>query len=315
MNPFNLISLLRELQTDIRNLTAEMKKLRLELQRQRAEPGATKPRTATRTASRTVSRATPAARPRPRPRRRPVPESSVPVSGAAQKAADYLHQQGFVIRKYQELEAGTTEERILSKFLGDRHESSVESLYSLLRDVEVSTPFSLDLSEATPREIADSVQLCQFLSNIKYLDDYMYARGKRLLTGSLTAAGDQYIRGQWLEQYIRRQLVSGFGRAQMGYSLLMNPNLTFQDGQECELDLFAVERDMPLWIECTTARDPRERLAKMRALRRKLEIPAGRALLVVAGMSSRRIQDLSRNTRVTIANVSDFPDILDRNLE
>ncbi len=311
MNPLKLISILQELQTDIRNLTAEMKKLRLELQRQRSEPSETRPPSARR-ATTSVSTGI---RTRPRTRRRPIPESSIPVSKAAQKAADYLHQQGFVIRKYEEQEAGTLEERILSKFLGDRHANSVEALYALLRDVEVDAPFQLDLAEATPREIADSVQLCQFLNNIAYLDNYAYARGQRLLTGALTAAGDRYIRGQWLEQYIRRQLVSGFGRAQMGYSLLMNPNLTFQDGQECELDLFAVERDRPLWIECTTAKDPRERLHKMRALRRKLEIPEGRALLVVAGMSHRRIQDLSRNTRVMIANVSDFPTLLDRNLE
>ncbi len=311
MNPLKLVTLLQDLQTDIRNLTAEVKKLRLELQQQRSTRSEPRSQPERRVASSSPARN----RTRTRSRRRPIPESSIPVSGAAQKAAEYLHQQGFVIRKYQELEAGTAEERILSKFLGDRHETSVVSLYTLLRDIETDVPFQLDLSEATPREIADSAQLCQFLSNINYLDNYTYARGKRLLTGSLTAKGDQYIRGRWLEQYIRRQLVSGFGRAQLGYSLLMNPNLTFQDGQECELDLFAVERETPLWIECTTAKDPRERLHKMRVLRRKLEVPAGRALLVVAGMSTRRINDLSRNTRVTIANVSNFPEILGNHLE
>ena len=308
MNLFKLIPTLKEIQADIRALTEEIRKLRLELRRlaqsdRRAPakaPAATRPRSAARPKAINVPS---------------IEARSVSVARTAQKAASYLHQKGFVIGRYHEHDADSAEERTLSKFLGDRHEKTLAPLYSLLRDVEVNEHFRLDLADSTPQEIGDSVQLCQLLSQVQYLHNFDYVRSERQLTGSLTRDGDAYIRGRWLEQYIRRQLVSGFGRAQMGYSLLMNPQLSFVDGQKYELDLFVLERDAPIWIECTTAKNPRERLNKMPRLRAKLDIPQQRTLLIVTGMSEQRIRGFSRGTDFRIVNVSDFPAILHRNLE
>lgn len=303
----NFVSVLRELVSAIHELTAEIKRLRVELRQRERETGRA-PAVAPRAAQ-------PRSRSRPASRPTALTPRSIPVSKPVQKAATYLNKQGFTLRRYHDQEKDSADERNLSKFLGDRHDASLAPLYSLLRDVDIDVAFELDLSESSQREIGDSVQLCQFLSSVNYLSDYNYARNARVLTGALTKDGDAYIRGRWLEQYIRRQLVSGFGRAQMGYSLIMNPYLLFRDGQECELDLFLVERDKPMWIECTTAKDPRERLHKMGALRKRLSIPTERTLLVVTGMSNRRIRDLSRNAPLTITNVNDFPSYLSDSLE
>ncbi len=239
---------------------------------------------------------------------------SVNVARTGQKAAAYLHQQGFVIERYHEQNEESSEERSLSKFLGDRHDTTLAPLYARLRELEIDQDFTMQLSDRSPEEISDSVQLCQKLSDVHYLYDHGYRRGAQLLQGTLTKDGEEYIRGRWLEQYIRRQLVSGFGRAHLGYSLLMNPQLAFVDGQKYELDLFVLERDTPIWLECTTAKNPKERLSRMGSLMTKLDMPAERTWLIIAGMPNQKIRDLARRVKFPIVNATDFPDTLDQSL-
>ena len=225
-----------------------------------------------------------------------------------------LHKHGFVIERYHEQNEDSSEERSLSKFLGDRHDTTLALLYNQLRDLDVNQEFTMELADSSPEEISDSVQLCQKLSDVHYLHDYQYRRGAQLLQGTLNREGEEYIRGRWLEQYIRRQLVSGFGRAHLGYSLLMNPQLAFVDGQKYELDLFVMERDSPIWLECTTAKNPKERLSRMGTLRTKLKIPADRTLLIIAGMSNERIRGLSRGVKFPIVSAPEFPERLSKSL-
>ena len=305
---FGILPALQELQNDVRALTREVKRLRAELQDSQEES----PKPAEKPSSKKKKRTAPL-------RRRIIDVSSmesqsVKVTRTSQKAASYLHNHGFVIKRYHEQNEDSSEERSLSKFLGDRHDSTLAPLYSQLRELDVSQNFTMELSESTPEEISDSVQLCQKLSDVQYLRDHNYRRGAQLLQGTLTREGEEYIRGRWLEQYIRRQLVSGFGRAHRGYSLIMNPQLAYVDGQKYELDLFVLERDAPFWLECTTAKNPRERLSRMGSLRTKLEIPSDRTLLIIAGMSNQKMRSLSRGVKFPIVNVTDFPDRLSKRL-
>lgn len=306
---FGILPALQELQNDVRALTREVKRLRAELRQSQDES----PKAAKKPTSMKAKRATTA-------RRRIIDVSSmesqsVKVTRTSQKAASYLYSHGFMIKKYHEQNEDTSEERSLSKFLGDRHDSTLAPLYSQLRELDVNQSFTMELSESAPEEISDSVQLCQKLSDVHYLHDHRYRRGAQLLEGTLTREGEEYIRGRWLEQYIRRQLVSGFGRAHRGYSLLMNPQLAFIDGQKYELDLFVLERDAPIWLECTTAKNPRERLSRMGSLRTKLEIPAERTLLIIAGLSNQRIRSLSRGVKFPVVDVTEFPARLSKSLE
>ncbi len=304
---FGILPILQELQQDVRALTREIQRLRTELRE--SENGSHKA---------TAKPASPSGK-RPTPRRRPIDvrameAQSVNVTRTSQKAAAYLHRRGFVIERYHEQNEESSEERSLSKFLGDRHNTTLAPLYGRLRELEVNQSFTMELADSTPEEISDSVQLCQKLSDVHYLHDHRYRRGAQLLQGTLTKDGEEYIRGRWLEQYIRRQLVSGFGRAHLGYSLLMNPQLAFVDGQKYELDLFVLERDTPIWLECTTAKNPRERLSRMGSLMSKLDIPVDRTLLIIAGMSDQRIRSLARGVKFPIVNATDFPDRLSQSL-
>jgi len=305
---FGIVPALQELQKDVRALTREIQRLRSELRE--SENGSRKP--AARSGAQPGKRT-------PSPRRRPIDVrsmemQSVNVTRTSQKAASYLHQHGFVVERYHEQNTESAEERSLSKFLGDRHSATLAPLYALLRELEVNQNFTMQLSDSSSEEISDSVQLCQKLSDVRYLRNHRYRRNAQLLQGTLTKEGEEYIRGRWLEQYIRRQLVSGFGRAHLGYSLLMNPQLAFVDGQKYELDLFVLERDTPIWLECTTAKNPRERLSRMGSLMTKLDIPADRTLLIIAGMSDQRIRNLARGVKFPIVNATDFPDRLSQSL-
>ena len=305
---FGILPALQELQKDVRELTREVKRLRTELRELESES----PETA-------AKPQTKPAKPPARPRRRPIDVhsmelQSVNVARTGQKAASYLHNHGFVIERYHEQNEDSSEERSLSKFLGDRHDTTLAPLYNQLRDLEVNQEFTMELADSSPEEISDSVQLCQKLSDVHYLHDYSYRRGAQLLQGTLKREGEEYIRGRWLEQYIRRQLVSGFGRAHLGYSLLMNPQLAFVDGQKYELDLFVLERDSPIWLECTTAKNPKERLSRMRTLRTKLDIPADRTLLIIAGMSNEKIRSLSRGAKFPIVSATNFSEKLGKSL-
>lgn len=306
---FRIIDVLQELQQDVRTLTREIRALRREM---KGSPETAAPKTAART---TAAKGRPASAPRRRVIDvRAMESQSINVTRTSQKAASYLHSRGFVIERFHDYNEDSSEERSLSKFLGDRHDSSLAPLYSLLRELDVDEDFRMELAEHSSEVISDSVQLCQKLNDVRYLHDYRYMRGPQELRGALTREGEEYIRGRWLEQYLRRQLVSGFGRAHLGYSLLMNPQLAFVDGQKYELDLFVLEREKPIWLECTTAKNPRERLSRMNSLRAKLDIPPDRTLLVMTGLSGQRKRALTRGVKFKVVDVTEFPDRLHASL-
>ena len=264
----------------------------------RAAKGASKAQAgATRTRARTGQR---------RSRKAPVP---VAVTGVSKPAADYLTDRGYVIEAYQD----TIDEQVTEtcRFLGRRHSTSLAPLFNQLSRSKAEEPLVVDLGDRTAKEYSHSVNLCQMLKRTKYLDKFEQHDETQRLRVTLTKDGVRFLKGYWLEQFVGSRLDEFLHDSNARYSILMNAKIA-NEGNKHELDLFVLEEDEPLWIECTTAKNTLDRRKKMHQIRRRLNVVPERTILVASAASDSQVRNIAKTSPFQFTNLASFIPTLEK---
>lgn len=91
----------------------------------------------------------------------------------------------------------------------------------------------------------------------------------------------------------------------MEFTCLLNPQITFPNGDDFELDLLFMIEGQPLWVECKIG-DYQAYIAKYSNVRKLLSIPKSRAILVILDIPEELTTNLTYLYDVTVANESNF---------
>jgi hypothetical protein len=241
-----------------------------------------------------------------RSRKAPVP---VTVTGVSKPAADYLTDRGYVIEAYQD----TIDEQVTEtcRFLGRRHSTSLAPLFNQLSRSKAEEPLVVDLGARTAKEYSHSVNLCQMLKRTKYLGKFEQHDETQRLRVTLTKDGVRFLKGYWLEQFVGSRLDEFLHDSNARYSILMNAKIA-NEGNKHELDLFVLEEDEPLWIECTTAKNTLDRRKKMHQIRRRLNVVPERTILVASAASDSQVRNIAKTSPFQFTNLASFIPTLEK---
>ena len=314
----SLTAEVRSLRGDIRRLQQERTAAPQKEQTRAQQPRPSRARAATQPgqASKKAAQGTPkaqtgAARSRARTGQRRSQKAPVPVTvtGVSKPAADYLIDRGYVIEDYQ----STIDEEVTEtcRFLGRRHSTSLAPLFNQLSRSKAEEPLVVDLGDRTAKEYLHSVNLCQMLKRTRYLGNFEQQDERQRLRVTLTKDGVRFLKGYWLEQFVGSRLDEFLHDSNARYSILMNARIA-NEGKKHELDLFVLEEDEPLWIECTTAKNTLDRRKKMHQIRRRLNVVPERTILVASAASDSQVRNIAKTSPFLFTNLANFIPTLEK---
>ena len=321
----NLTVALESLTAEVRSLRGDIRRLQQErtpgTQTEQARPQQAKPAQArakpqagqaARKTGQGASKAqigTTRARTRTGQRRSQKAPTPVVVTGVSKPAADYLIDRGYVIEDYQ----NTIDEQVTEacRFLGRRHSTSLAPLFNQLSRSKAEQPLVVDLGDRTAKEYKHSVGLCQMLKRTKYLGEFEQRDDLQRLRVTLTKDGVRFLKGFWLEQFVGSRLDEFLHDSNARYSILMNARIA-NEGKKHELDLFVLEEDEPLWIECTTAKNTLDRRKKMHQIRRRLNVVPERTILVASAATDSQVRNIAKTSPFLFTNLANFIPTLEK---
>lgn len=141
----------------------------------------------------------------------------------------------------------------LSFFLGSRFSSLGAVLARIKSKVAEGGDSSLYLRNETQKAVSDICQFCTRLYAMAYLRRYRYLKSphyQAYLTVSPEPFAQVFFNGAWLERYALHVLADVCARLCDGdLDYLANPSVYLPNGDDFELDIFAVVRGHPVWVE------------------------------------------------------------------
>jgi len=185
---------------------------------------------------------------------------------------------------------------------------SASNLHDVIRkSLSSGVGFTLNLSSKSPIEIANATQFCSKLSHYALLATYRYNKYTKTIHAAPQRNGKviNFFNGGWFERYIYFKLISLFSQCDLEYTSLIDPQVTFSNGDDSEFDLFFLIDNRPFWIECKTG-DYKTYIAKHSDIRKRLSIPKERALLVILDVPDDLTNELSRLHNINVANQNNF---------
>ncbi|WP_299756755.1 hypothetical protein [uncultured Chloroflexus sp.] len=217
---------------------------------------------------------------------------------------DWLTAKGITVRNYREQRADDAVFDQLALFLGERFATLSRIHERIRRSLSTGNGFTLNLASQSKEEIADSTQFCDMMHSYAFLSSYKYNKLTKTIYATPQRVGKviNFFTGGWFERYIYLKIRSLLSQHGLPFTCVINPKITFPNGDDFELDLFFLVENQPLWIECKTG-DYQGYIAKYADMRKKLlSIPASRAILVILAIPNDLTTNLTNLYDITVAN-------------
>ena len=144
--------------------------------------------------------------------------------------------------------------RLLDKialFIGNRLESVNDVLDSIKANMSAGRPFSLNLRNSSQQAVSDITGLCTKLYNIAFLTAYRYKRSpyyQLKATSSISPHALNFFSGQWLERFIKTQVVSILTSKLLKFSYVCNIQVSLPNGNDFELDMLFETKGEIFWL-------------------------------------------------------------------
>ncbi len=173
----------------------------------------------------------------------------------------------------------------LARLIANKYDNVVELVRRIRHAQATRGTVRLDLRDQRQDVIADVTLLCDLAHKAGLLTDYCYRRTpyRRLsAVPSPTPLAIRFFGGGWLELHVRRTLLDLLEArgAAVDRGAVFGARVRLPDGDEFELDAFAVVGDTRIWIEAKSGHDfVPEKYAR---IRRRLCRPSDHALLLWA---------------------------------
>ncbi len=222
----------------------------------------------------------------------------------------FLSSKGIEIRALPRVKAADTTLDRIALFMGTRYKS-IEPLYGKIKsNMNTGKTFNLNLKSYAEQEVSSMCQFGKLLHEIAFLEEYYYQRSPKFLLyvkPSKSAPALNFISGQWLERFIKAQVIQVIESTNLAlnYSYLVNPQVILPDGADFELDvIFQIEEEI-FWFEAKTGEYQRhvEKYSQVSSL---LDLDAKHSYMILLDSPEAHTKTLSSLFKMTVVNLEQF---------
>lgn len=206
----------------------------------------------------------------------------------------------------------------IANFMGNNYASIRHILPSIKRHMNEGKSFSMSLKKFPQKVVSDITNLCDRLNKIAFFTHYRYVPSPAYAlqaTPSTAPKALNFYSGQWLERFIKKQVISLLEKKALQFSYLCNPQVVLSNEDDFEFDmLFEAEGDV-FWLEAKTGGyqqhiDKYSRIAKVLGLAR----PHVYLILTDEAVTDALTKDLSDLSNMTVVRIEKFVEALVGNL-
>ena len=186
---------------------------------------------------------------------RPVDSNDENKKEGALIVYDWLTAKGITVKNYREQDTTDSIVDPLAIFLGGTGFKTWRRVHEFIRrSLSTGESITLNLSSRSQEEIADSTQFCTMLYSYAFLSSYRYDKRIKTIYAIPQRLGNvtNFFTGGWFERYIYLKILSLLSQNTVKFTCLLNPQITFSNGDDFELDLLFLIDNQPLWFECKT---------------------------------------------------------------
>jgi hypothetical protein len=246
----------------------------------------------------------------------PEPAEPSPVINDTFKLQTFLSSRGITIKNIPpEKESDETLDKI-AVFIGNKLDTVREVLDTIKANMNAGRPFNLNLRNESQQTVADTTNLCTNLFNIAFLTAYHYQKSpayQLYATPSTSPQALNFYSGQWLERFIKTQVISLLNSKMLEFSYICNAQISLPNGDDFELDmLFETEGEI-FWFEAKTG-DYQKHIDKYSKISRMIGLDCSHTFLILAdgAVTDSLARDLSSLHKMTVVCVGKFAEQLEK---
>lgn len=204
----------------------------------------------------------------------------------------------------------------IALFIGNKFGSVRMVLDAIKANMNFGKPFHLNLRNEPQKLIADITQLCTILHNVAFLTSYHYHKSPSFqlyATPSTSPRALNFFSGQWLERFVKTQVLALLMKRNLNFSYLCNVQISFPNGDDFEIDMLFETNGEVFWIEAKTG-DYRRYLEKYSKMAKILGLNQNHSFLVLAdnSISENLAKDLSSLFNITVVKIENFAEQLEK---
>ncbi len=223
-----------------------------------------------------------------------------------QEIIDFFARNGMVVNSTSSEQKIDPKLQTIANLMGNHYQVIKKLHESIKINLSSGKEFTLELNDDSGQKIGTITQLCSQLHQLKFLEEYHYE--KRILKAkpSQNPKAINFLSGQWLELYLRKQMILCLRRArpQSKYAYLFNGKITLSNGENREIDIiFKTEKEL-FWFEAKT-KDYQAHIHKYHHLASLLKLDRDHVyLILVSGPES--TENLSSLYNLKVMTVEQF---------
>ncbi len=264
--------------------------------------------------------ARPASEIRPENGRQPAAEVEVTGSEPDELPNDitllqeFLCSRGITIKRIPpEQESDETLDR-MSVFIGSKFESVRVLLELIKANMNSGRSFSLSLKDESQQTIAHTTNLCTNLYNIAFLTAYRYQKSpvyQLYATPSTSPRALNFYSGEWLERFVKTQVIALLKARLLHFSYLCNSQITLPNGDDFELDMLFEAGGEIFWLEAKTG-DYRKHIEKYSRMSRMMGLDRSHTFMILAdgSVTENIARDLGNLFGMTVVRIERFAEQL-----
>lgn len=250
---------------------------------------------------------------------RDVEALSVPhTAGVSKEIPPPIHQflmaRGIIIQNIPPETAADPVLNSLAQQLGSNYEL-VKPLYQRIkRNMQQGNEFTLKLKGEAGSTISRICSFANHLYRVAFLEEYHYRRSPQFLLRARPTQkplAQNFFSGDWLERYVLQLVQSAVERLskqlerKFDLAYVTNPHITFNNGQEGELDIMLHVDDQIYWIE-TKSGDYQQHIEKYSMMARVMNLDANHAIMVLPDIAPTDSANLAGLFHMTVFALNAF---------
>lgn len=231
---------------------------------------------------------------------------------------NFLLQKGIIIKTRKNEDSSDEILDRISLFMGSRY-SLIKKVYEPIKRVlNKGKSIELNLKNSTQLAISSICHLCSSLHEIAFLEEYKYSKSPNYqlyLKPSSQPKVINFFTGQWLERFIKAQVISCISKilGEQDYSYLINPQIILPNGDEFELDiLFRIKNEF-FWFEAKTG-EYQKYVGKYSKMAKILNLDEEHAFMVLTDINGSSADALKSLFKMNVVKVNLFDDIFTKSL-
>ena len=203
----------------------------------------------------------------------------------------------------------------ISNLMGQKY-LLIKKLYKEIKSsIGEGRTLTLCLRGEPPEVISYSCQLALNLREVKFLEEYNYSSSSKTLKAKPSRSPEaiNFLSGDWLERYVRQQLVK-LAKEQgkkIDFSYIANAEVTLPNGSDFEMDLFFHINNRFYWVESKTG-SYRDSVEKYSWLASEMGLEPGQVFLVLADADQETRSRISSSYNLSAISVEEVESLLYR---